>query len=86
MMPQLVTVRFRRQRGGWVRFWVPLLPVALVFSPVLFLAVVAAVGACLVYRINPARALGVGWRLLYALGGTRIEIEQGRSCLLLHFR
>ncbi|MEQ7128501.1 hypothetical protein ABN034_28755 [Actinopolymorpha sp. B11F2] len=81
-----MTVRFRRRQGGWVRFWVPILPVALVFSPVLLLAAVGGTVACLVYRISPTRAFGVGWRLLYALGGTRIEIEQARMGLLLHFR
>jgi hypothetical protein len=86
MMPQLVTVGFRRRQAGWVRFWVPLLPVALVLLPVLLLVAVATAIACQIYRINPVRAFAVGWQVLCALGGTRIEIEQGRTALLLHFR
>jgi hypothetical protein len=86
MMPQLMTVGFRRRQGGWVRFWVPLLPVALVLLPVLLLGAVATAIACQIYRISPVRAFAVGWQVLLALGGTRIEIEQGRTALLLHFR
>ena len=83
MMPQLVTVRIRGDNGRSHRFWVPILPIVLVLSPLLILAVVVAAIACLIYRINPYRALGGVWRLLGALRGSRIDVQQGRSAVLV---
>ena len=85
-MPQLVTVRVKRPDGRPIRIWVPVLPVLLVFSPVVALAVLVAAVACLVYRINMVRALGTGWRIVSALPGTRVDIEQGRTAVLVAIR
>ena len=83
MMPQLVTVRIRGNKGRSHRFWVPVLPIALVLSPLLILAAVVAATACVIYRINPFQALGGMWRLLSALPGSRIDVEQGRTAVLV---
>ena len=83
MMPQLVKVRIRGDSGRSHRFWVPVLPIVLVLSPLLVLAAVVAAIACLVYRINPFRALGGVWRLFSALRGSRIDVEHGRSAVLV---
>ncbi|MFD2765401.1 hypothetical protein [Micromonospora eburnea] len=87
-MPQVVSVRVRNGRGRRVRLWIPILPVLLVLSPVLLLALAVAVAAvaCLVWRINPVRALDAGWGLLCALRGTRIEIEHSRTAVLVDIR
>jgi hypothetical protein len=86
MIPQLVTVRHRRPGGRGFRLYVPVLPVLLVLSPVLLLAVLAGLVACLVFGVSPVGALrGIG-QLLGALPGTRIEIEQGRTALLISVR
>ena len=85
-MPQLVTVRVKRPDGRPIRIWVPILPVALVFSPVLVLAALVAAVACLVYRISVLRALGSGWRVFTALPGARFDIEQGRTAVLVSIR
>ena len=85
-MPQLLTVRVRRPGGRPVRIWVPVLPAVLVFSPVLVLAVLAAAAACLVYRVSAVGALGAGWRFVCALPGTRVDVEQGRSAVLVIIR
>jgi hypothetical protein len=50
------------------------------------LAVLAAAVACLVYRVNVARALGAGWRVVSALPGTRVDVEQGRTAVLVTIR
>jgi hypothetical protein len=85
MIPQLVTYRHRRSSGRWLRLYVPVLPVVLVLSPLL-LAVLGGVVACLVFRVSPVGALrGIG-RLLWALPGTRFEIEQGRTAVLVSVR
>ncbi|MEV6791109.1 hypothetical protein AB0M87_03725 [Streptomyces sp. NPDC051320] len=86
MMPHLVTVRHRRSDGRWRRLYVPVLPVLLVLSPLLLLIVPAGLVACLVLRVSPVGALrGVG-QLLWALPGTRFEIEQGRTAVLVSIR
>ncbi|WP_235965733.1 hypothetical protein [Micromonospora rubida] len=56
------------------------------FSPVVALVVLVAAVACLVYRISVVRALGTGWRVISALPGTRVDIEQGRSAVLVTIR
>lgn len=82
-MPQLLAVRVKRPNARPIRIWVPLLPVALVFCPLL---VLAAAVACLVYRIDVVRALGAGWRVVSALPGTRFDLEQGRMAVLVSIR
>ena len=44
MMPQLLTVRVKRPAGRPIRIWVPVLPVLLLFSPVVVLAALVAAG------------------------------------------
>lgn len=85
-MPQLLTARVTRPDGRPIRIWVPVLPVVLVFSPVVVLAVLVAAVACLVYRVNVVRALGTSWRIVSALPGTRFDIEQGRTAVLVAIR
>ena len=85
-MPQLLTVRVKRPDGRPIRIWVPILPVVLVFSPVLVLAVLVAAVACLVYRVSVMRALGTAWRFVAALPGTRVDVEQGRAAVLVTIR
>jgi hypothetical protein len=83
MIPSLVMVCHRRPDGRWLRLYVPVLPVLLVLSPLLVLAVVAGLVACLATRISPVGALRGAGQLLSALRGTRIELEQGRTALLV---
>jgi hypothetical protein len=71
MIPYLVTVRHRRPNGRWLRLYVPVVPVVLVLSPLLLLAVLAGLVACLTTRVSP---IGV-------LRGTRIEIDDGRTAV-----
>ncbi|MER6103577.1 hypothetical protein ABT115_14950 [Streptomyces sp. NPDC001832] len=86
MIPQLVTVRYRRPDGRRRRLYVPVLPVLLVLSPLLLLAVLAGLVACLATRVSPVGALRGAGQLLWALPGTRFEIEQGRTAVLVSVR
>jgi hypothetical protein len=86
MMPQLVTVKMMRPNGRPIRIWVPVLPVLLVLSPLVVLAAVVAAVACLVYRISLLRAFGTGWRIMSALSGTRVDVEHGRTAVLVSIR
>jgi hypothetical protein len=85
-MPQLLTVRVSHPDGRPIRIWVPVLPVVIVLSPVVVLAVLAAAVACLVFRVSVVRALGAGWRIVCALPGTRVDVEQGRTAVLVAIR
>ncbi|MET8907872.1 hypothetical protein [Micromonospora sp. NPDC004551] len=86
MIPQLVTVRHRRHDGSWLRLHVPVLPVLLLLSPLLILALLAGLIACHVNRISPLGALrGLG-RLLWALPGTHIDIDDGATAMQVHVR
>jgi hypothetical protein len=86
MIPQLVTYRHRRPDGRWLRLYVPVLPVLLVLSPLLLLVVLAALVACLVFRVSPVGALRGAGRVLCALPGTRFEIADGRTAVLVSVR
>ncbi|GGV69506.1 hypothetical protein GCM10010294_26530 [Streptomyces griseoloalbus] len=86
MIPQLVTVRHRRPDGRRRRLYIPVLPVLLVLSPLLLLAVLAGLIACLATRVSPVGALRGTGRLLWALPGTRFEIEQGKTAVLVSVR
>jgi hypothetical protein len=86
MIPNLVTVRQRRRDGRWLRLYIPVLPVVLLLSPLLLVAVLAGPVACLAYRIGPVDALRGTGQLLWALPGTRFEIENGRTAVLLSLR
>jgi hypothetical protein len=86
MIPQLVTYRQRRRDGRWLRLYVPVVPVALLLSPLLLVAVLAGLVACLVYRVSPVGALRGAGQLLRALPGSRFEIEQGRTAVLVSVR
>ena len=85
-MPQLLTVRVTRPQGRPIRIWVPVLPTVLVLSPLLFLAALAVGVACLVFRIRVMPAYGTGWRLFCALPGTRVDIREGRTAVLVSIR
>ena len=86
MIPQLVTVRTRRSDGRWLRLYVPVLPLLLVLSPLLVLAVPAGLIACCFIRVKPMGALRGTGQLLRAVRGVRIEIEQGPTAVLVSVR
>jgi hypothetical protein len=86
VIPLLVTMRYRRPNGRWVRLYVPVLPVVLVLSPLLVLAVLAGLVACRVFGVSPVGALRGTGRLLWALPGTRIELDDGQTAFLVSVR
>ncbi len=76
MMPQLAVIRVDDLRGKRIRMWIP----------VLLLVALGAAVTCLVFRVNPVRALYVSWQVLWSLGGTRIEIDQSHARVLVNLR
>lgn len=85
-MPQLLTVRVEQPDHRPIRIWLPVLPVLLVLSPLLLLAAVAVVVACVVYRISVLRAFVTGWQVFCASSGTRVDVHEGRSIVLVSIR
>ncbi|WP_430501654.1 hypothetical protein ACQRWP_08890 [Micromonospora trifolii] len=81
-----MTVKVNRPDRRPIRLWVPVLPVVLVLFPVVVLVVLAAIVACVVFRIGVVRALGAAWRVISALPGARFDIEQGRTAVLVAIR
>jgi hypothetical protein len=86
MMPQVIDVRVRTTSRRTFRLWIPLLPVLLLLFPLGMLFLVVLVIACLATRVNPLRALRTGWRLVGSLGGTRIEIDHGKTAVLVNLK
>lgn len=86
MIPNLVTVRCRRADGRRLRLYIPVLPVLLVLSPLLLLAVLAGLVTCLIFRVSPVGALRGTGHVLWALPGARFEIEQGRTAVSVSVR
>ncbi|MFG1842468.1 hypothetical protein ACGFH8_29050 [Micromonospora sp. NPDC049175] len=85
-MPQVVTVAVNRSDRRPIRVWVPVLPVVLGLFPVVALVALAAIVACVVFRIGVVRALRAAWRVISALPGARFDIEQGRTAVLVAIR
>jgi hypothetical protein len=86
MMPQVLKVRVQRPGRRRLRLWIPLLPLALLLSPVLLLAALVAGVAFLVGQPWPARVLVATVRLLCAVSGTEIEFQQGPKAVLMTIR
>ncbi|HTU72625.1 MAG TPA: hypothetical protein VMG38_03820 [Trebonia sp.] len=86
MIPQLVTLRYRGPGGRWLRLYLPVLPAAVLLSPLLILAVLAGLIACVTFGISPTSELRGAGHLLWALPGTRVEIEDGQTTLLVSVR
>jgi hypothetical protein len=86
MMPQLLRLQVSQPGHRTVRLWIPLLPILIVVSPLLALAALAGVIACLAFRINPFRALVTTARLWCALKGTRVEVDQPDALVILDIR
>jgi hypothetical protein len=86
MIPQLLTARIGRPKGRPIRIWVPVIPVLLVLSPFLILAALGAVVACRMYGVRVMQAFGASWRLFCALPGTRLDLQDGHTALLMSIR
>lgn len=83
MIPQVVRVRVDDRQGRRVRLWIPLIPVFIVLSPLLGLALIVGAVACLVVRVNPWRALRVIAHAWCSLCGTQIEVDQTDARVLV---
>lgn len=101
MIPRAVTICVRH-RGRPIHLWLPALPVLVLLAPVVALGLAIAGWARRPAQPvagrapGPARVvaggapgpglLGASWRLMCALAGTRIEIQRGRTAVLVTIR
>jgi len=69
-----------------VRLWIPVPPALVLLAPVLLLALVVLVVGCLVVRVSPVLAIRVCWQVLWASGGTRVEVERDDMAVLVDLR
>ncbi|MFJ8233297.1 hypothetical protein ACIQ9E_25615 [Streptomyces sp. NPDC094448] len=78
-----MTVRLSRPGRPRLSLHIPVLPLLLLVSPLLLLLALALAAACLAARAAPMGVLhGIG-QLLRALPGSRVEVEQGRTAVLV---
>ena len=84
MIPFVAVVSLRDQESRTFRVWIPmvliwvmLLPLAVVVSPVIFIA-------CVVCRVNPFRGVGVMWQILVALADMRVDVEHRSAGMSFH--
>jgi hypothetical protein len=77
MIPFVALISVRGKESRTFRMWVPLFliwilitPVALLLSPVVFIA-------CLACRVNPFRGFAALWMFLTALNSTKVEVDNG---------
>jgi hypothetical protein len=85
-MPQLVTLRVKRPGRRTIRLWIPVLLAAILLSPILLLALIGGVIACLIFHMRVFATFAGVWRFFSALSGTRFDYEQGRFGLLMIIR
>jgi uncharacterized membrane protein len=84
MIPFVAVVSLRNRESRTFRLWIPLvliwlllLPLAVLLSPLIFLA-------CLVCRVNPFRGVAVFWQILNALTDTELAVEHRSAGLSFH--
>ena len=84
MIPFVAVVSLRNQESRTFRLWIPLfliwlllLPVAVLLSPLIFIA-------CLFCRVNPFLGVAVMWQLLNALADTDVEVEHRSAGMSFH--
>jgi hypothetical protein len=84
MIPFVAVVSLRNQQSRTFRLWIPLFliwliifPLAVLVSPVVFLA-------CLACRSNPFLGVAILWQILVALTDTRLEVEHPSAGMSFH--
>lgn len=78
MIPLLLTIRIQ-----WLRLWIPLIIIWLLLLPLILVLLPFMMLACLLIDINAWYALKAFWRLLCALPGTSIEVNDGKHTLAM---
>jgi uncharacterized membrane protein len=85
VIPLLLVLRIRNERGRRVNLYLPLFLVWVLLAP---LALVALVVLCVVapFRgIAPHRVLPAVWRVICGLRGLRVDVDSPEARVFVHF-
>ncbi|HUO17605.1 MAG TPA: hypothetical protein VMX38_21660 [Verrucomicrobiae bacterium] len=84
MIPFVAVVSLRNEQSRTFRLWIPLfliwlllLPLAIVLSPLIFIA-------CLACRVNPFRGFAVVWQILSALRQAEFDFDHPSAGMSFH--
>jgi hypothetical protein len=75
MLPLFAWVSISHHGGPRFRIWLPLFLLWVLLLPIVLLLAPLIAIACLVVRMNPFEAFLVIWRVLGALRGTDVEVD-----------
>jgi hypothetical protein len=78
MIPLFAVIRWNTG-GRWFAVWLPLFLAWLMLLPLVVLLLPVFVIACLVACMNPGKLLITGWRMAAGLTGVNIEVQHGRT-------
>jgi len=82
MIPVLAAIHVRHARGV-VRLWAPLFLLWIVLIPIMLVLAFPVALVCLVVGVNPIRAGAAIGGVLFALNGTRVEVESPGASVLI---
>ncbi|MFI4975743.1 MAG: hypothetical protein ACHP84_14480 [Caulobacterales bacterium] len=74
-----------RPQRATIRLWLPVLLIWLILVPVAVICLPLILAAGLIYRVSPWMAMERISDLLFALGGTQIEIENPGALMRIKF-
>ena len=83
MIPLWATVRVHARGARPLRFWLPLLLVWLLLSPLIVLAALLVILAGPIFRVNPFALLADVCGALAGLTGTLVEIDAPDASVLI---
>ena len=83
MIPWLAVVRIRPEHGRRVSLWLPLILFWILLAPFAVLLIPMAMVYAAIRGMNPLKAILAIGRLLWALGGLRIEVESPNASVLI---
>lgn len=83
MIPFLLVLRIRTDRGRTIRLWVPLILVWVLLLPIAIPAVIVMCLLVVARGTRPLRILATGWRLLRGLRGLVIDVDAPDSTVYL---
>ncbi len=82
MIPMLAAIHVRHARGA-IRLWAPLFLLWIVLIPIVLVLALPVAVVCLVTGVNPIRAAAAIGGVLFALAGTRVEVESPGAAVLI---
>jgi hypothetical protein len=83
MIPWLAVVSISPENGRRVNLWLPLILFWILLAPFVVLLIPMGMVCFAICGMNPLKAILAIGRLLWALGGLRIEVESPNASVLI---